>query len=48
MAAEQVHKAIVFDVEGTLIDCTANTIACWQATLARFGIDVDQPVLQLP
>jgi HAD superfamily hydrolase (TIGR01509 family) len=46
MPAEQAHKAIVFDVEGTLIDCTGNTIACWQATLARFGIDVDQPILQ--
>jgi HAD superfamily hydrolase (TIGR01549 family) len=33
---------IVFDVEGTLIDCVPQTIECWRQTLARRGF-VFQP-----
>ena len=39
MPAEPAAKAIIFDVEGTLIDCARETIACWHETLASFGID---------
>jgi HAD superfamily hydrolase (TIGR01509 family) len=47
MPAEPAAKAIIFDVEGTLIDCTRETIACWHETLASFGIDAPAEALQL-
>ena len=37
-AAPRAH-AIAFDVEGTLIDCVPQTIACWHQTLADHGFD---------
>jgi phosphoglycolate phosphatase-like HAD superfamily hydrolase len=33
---DQPH-VIIFDVEGTLVDCVPQTIACWQQTLAEHG-----------
>lgn len=36
----------VFDVEGTLIDCVADTLKCWSETLADFGISVPFAHLQ--
>lgn len=30
-------QAFIFDVEGTLIDCVALTLRCWQQTFARHG-----------
>ena len=47
MPAEPTAKAIIFDVEGTLIDCAGETIACWYETLASFGIDARADALQL-
>jgi HAD superfamily hydrolase (TIGR01509 family) len=38
---------IIFDVEGTLIDCAAQTIQCWQAALLEFGYVVSRDRLQL-
>jgi phosphoglycolate phosphatase-like HAD superfamily hydrolase len=38
--------AYVFDVEGTLIDCAAETLQCWSETLAGFGISVLSTDLQ--
>jgi phosphoglycolate phosphatase-like HAD superfamily hydrolase len=38
--------AYIFDVEGTLIDCVANTLQCWSETLAGFGIPVVPADLQ--
>jgi phosphoglycolate phosphatase-like HAD superfamily hydrolase len=37
--------AIIFDVEGTLIDCIAQILECWQAVLAAHGCAVDRKVL---
>jgi phosphoglycolate phosphatase-like HAD superfamily hydrolase len=31
---------IIFDVEGTLVDCVPQTLACWQATFLQFGFEV--------
>ena len=39
--------AYIFDVEGTLIDCAANTLQCWNETLNAFGIPVPPADLQL-
>src|SRR4051794_32547808 len=30
-------KAVIFDVEGTLVDCVGQTLECWHETLAEFG-----------
>ena len=38
--------AYIFDVEGTLIDCVAETLRCWSETLAAFGISVPSTHLQ--
>ena len=37
--------AYIFDVEGTLIDCVADTLQCWRETLVAFGVPV--PTVQL-
>jgi len=37
--------AIIFDVEGTLVDCTAQTLECWQGTLREFGHEFSIPAL---
>ena len=29
--------AVIFDVEGTLVDCVPQTLECWRRTLAQFG-----------
>jgi beta-phosphoglucomutase-like phosphatase (HAD superfamily) len=34
--------AIIFDVEGTLIDCVPHVLACWQAVLAAAGQHVSR------
>src|SRR5689334_12786880 len=39
-------SAFIFDVEGTLIDCVAHTIGCWQETLERAGLPVSRQRLQ--
>src|SRR5262249_9219587 len=31
-------QAVVFDVEGTLVDAVLPTLRCWQETLAEFGL----------
>ena len=38
--------AYIFDVEGTLIDCAAETLQCWSETLAGVGISVPMADLQ--
>lgn len=38
--------AYIFDVEGTLIDCVAETQRCWSETLAAFGVPVSSMDLQ--
>jgi phosphoglycolate phosphatase-like HAD superfamily hydrolase len=40
-------QAYIFDVEGTLIDCVADTLQCWSETLAAFGLSVSSVNLQL-
>lgn len=39
--------AVIFDVEGTLVNCVPETLQCWQESLARFGLKVPIDVLQL-
>ena len=39
-------KAVLFDVEGTLIDCVQQTIAAWRRTLRSFGHDISKAALQ--
>jgi phosphoglycolate phosphatase-like HAD superfamily hydrolase len=34
-----VVEAIIFDVEGTLIDCISLVLECWRQTLAKHGFD---------
>lgn len=38
---------VIFDVEGTLVDCVAETLQSWQESLTRFGFKVPIEVLQL-
>jgi HAD superfamily hydrolase (TIGR01509 family) len=38
--------AIIFDVEGTLIDCVPQVLACWQEVLAAAGYQVAHDELQ--
>jgi phosphoglycolate phosphatase-like HAD superfamily hydrolase len=38
--------AYIFDVEGTLIDCVAETLQCWRETLHDFGVSVASADLQ--
>jgi phosphoglycolate phosphatase-like HAD superfamily hydrolase len=38
--------AYIFDVEGTLIDCAAESLHCWSETLAGFGVPVSSANLQ--
>jgi len=38
--------AYIFDVEGTLIDCVADTLQCWRETLVAFGVPVPTAQLQ--
>lgn len=42
----KMSAAYIFDVEGTLIDCVAETLQCWRATLRDFGIPVSSADLQ--
>jgi HAD superfamily hydrolase (TIGR01509 family) len=37
---------LIFDVEGTLIDCVPDIITCWRETLADYGIRVTTEELQ--
>jgi HAD superfamily hydrolase (TIGR01509 family) len=39
-------SAVIFDVEGTLVDAVPLTLRCWQETLALHGFAVSQSVLQ--
>jgi phosphoglycolate phosphatase-like HAD superfamily hydrolase len=32
-------EAVIFDVEGTLIDCASLTLRCWQTTLSAYGYE---------
>jgi HAD superfamily hydrolase (TIGR01549 family) len=45
-AAINGRLAIIFDVEGTLVDCVPQTIECWQQTLAARGFHFPTEVLQ--
>ena len=38
--------ALIFDVEGTLIDCVPHVLACWRAILASAGYTVSPRELQ--
>jgi HAD superfamily hydrolase (TIGR01509 family) len=42
---ERSEKTIIFDVEGTLIDCVPQTIDCWLDTLTRFSLHTDREAL---
>jgi HAD superfamily hydrolase (TIGR01509 family) len=39
-------SAVIFDVEGTLVDAVPLTLLCWQETLKEHGFAVSQSVLQ--
>jgi HAD superfamily hydrolase (TIGR01509 family) len=39
-------SAVIFDVEGTLVDAVPLTLLCWQETLEEHGFAVSQSVLQ--
>jgi hypothetical protein len=45
---KRLHSAttLVFDVEGTLMDCVPQTLACWQGALLDFGHAVELKTLQ--
>src|SRR4051794_13239835 len=30
---------VMFDVEGTLVDCVQETLGCWRRTLRQFGFE---------
>jgi beta-phosphoglucomutase-like phosphatase (HAD superfamily) len=30
---------VMFDVEGTLVDCARETLACWSRTFRQFGFE---------
>jgi HAD superfamily hydrolase (TIGR01549 family) len=36
---------IMFDVEGTLVDCVPQTLQCWQRTFRAFGFEFSVPEL---
>src|SRR5205823_3549591 len=38
--------ALIFDVEGTLVDCVEQTLESWRETLADFGLAVSTKQLQ--
>lgn len=40
------RKLIIFDVEGTLVDCVPQTLQCWKGTLLQFGFEVSLDALQ--
>jgi phosphoglycolate phosphatase-like HAD superfamily hydrolase len=40
------RRAIIFDVEGTLVDSVRETLACWRGTLAEHGHPVAIETLQ--
>jgi HAD superfamily hydrolase (TIGR01549 family) len=42
-----VRRAVIFDVEGTLIDCVPQNLESWQSTLADAGLTFPLDVLQL-
>jgi HAD superfamily hydrolase (TIGR01509 family) len=37
--SEPANQDFIFDVEGTLVDCVPETLACWEAVLKEFGHD---------
>src|SRR5213083_1296156 len=39
-------SAVIFDVEGTLVDAVPLTLRCWHETLMGYGYLVSKPVLQ--
>jgi phosphoglycolate phosphatase-like HAD superfamily hydrolase len=39
-------QVVIFDVEGTLVDCATQTIEAWRETLLGFGFDVTAQTLQ--
>jgi HAD superfamily hydrolase (TIGR01509 family) len=39
-------SAVIFDVEGTLVDAVPLTLRCWQETLMEYGCAVSESVLQ--
>ena len=40
-------NGMIFDIEGTLIDCIPQNLRSWQETLSGFGLTVPLNVLQL-
>jgi beta-phosphoglucomutase-like phosphatase (HAD superfamily) len=38
--------AIIFDVEGTLIDCVQHVLTCWEAVLGAAGHRISRQELQ--
>jgi phosphoglycolate phosphatase-like HAD superfamily hydrolase len=45
-AALRMRQAVIFDVEGTLIDCAPAILQSWQDVLEGFGIEVSRSRLQ--
>src|SRR2546429_91419 len=39
-------QALIFDVEGTLIDCAAQMIDCWEDTFTKAGHKISRGELQ--
>jgi len=40
MKLARTAPALIFDVEGTLVDCVEQTLASWHETLADFGLEL--------
>jgi HAD superfamily hydrolase (TIGR01549 family) len=40
------HRFALFDVEGTLVNCAPQTLACWHETLREFGHQISVERLQ--
>jgi len=40
-------QALIFDVEGTLIDCATQMIDCWEDTIIKAGHRIPRGELQL-
>jgi beta-phosphoglucomutase-like phosphatase (HAD superfamily) len=37
MLSANPNRLIIFDIEGTLVDCITETIECWREILNAFG-----------
>ena len=39
-------RLFMFDIEGTLVDCVPQTLACWRQTFRQFGFEISMRELQ--